>query len=270
MKSKLIIAVVIGVIIIMGLFDFMKRKKVVEPIHRLVWFELQIAPASYRFAIMPEQPILIGYEGENGEKGATMLIRYEHVPDVFERTVERVDALVRRSGIMGLPPSDPNRAFDDEAMVDQSVHVRVAYADNTRWASVYGADEIPHAVAGLIHESKALAKQIMQEQTSEAINGDTAQAFLEPEKNQAQKNAPSVIVKVKVLLSGEVTANGEKVTLQELGNILDDLKKEGGGVWYFRESPEQEPPASLVSTIEAVMDTIASRRLPVRLQPEEY
>jgi hypothetical protein len=270
MKPKLIITVILGALIIMGLFDFMKRKKVAEPIHRLVWFELQIAPASYRFAIMPEQPMLIGYEGENGEKGATMLIRYEHVPDVFERTVERVDALVRKSGIMGLPPSDPNRAFDDESMVDQSVHVRVAYADNTRWASVYGADEIPQAVAVLIHESKALAKQIMQEQTNEAIDGDTAQAFLEPEKNTAQKNAPSVIVKVKILLSGEITANGQKVSLQELGNILDDLKKEEGGVWYFRESPEQEPPESLVSTIEAVMDTIASRRLPVRLQPEEY
>jgi len=270
MKTKLIIAVVLGVLIIMGIFDFLKRKKVAEPIHRLVWFELQIAPASYRFAIMPEQPILIGYEGENGEKGATMLIRYEHVPDVFERTVERVDALVRKSGIVGLPPRNPDRAFDDSSMADQSVHIRIAYADNTRWASVYGADEIPQAVVGLIHDSKALARQIMQEQTNEAIDGDAAKAFLDPEKNRAQKHAPSVIVKVKVLLSGEITANGEKVTLKELGIILDDLKKEGGGVWYFRESPEQEPAKSLVSTIKGVMDAIATRSLPVRLQPEEY
>lgn len=270
MKPKLTIAVIIGALIIMGLFDFVKRKKAIEPIHRLVWFELQIAPASYRFAIMPEQPILIGYEGENGTKGATMLIRYEHVPNVYERTVERVDALVRKSGIMGLPPSHPNRAFDDTAMVDQSVHVRIAYADNTRWAAVYGADEIPQAVAVLIHDSKALAKQIMQEQTSETIDGDTAHAFLDPKTNAAQKNTPSVIVKVKVLLSGEITANGAKVTLKELGDLLDDLKKERGGVWYFRESPEQEPPEALVSTIKDVMDAIATRKLPVRLQPEEY
>ena len=270
MKPKLIIAAVLGVLIIMGLFDFVKRKKATEPIHRLVWFELQIAPASYRFAIMPEQPILIGYEGENGEKGATMLIRYENAPDVFERSVERVDALVRKSGIMGLSPSSPNLAFDDTAMIDQSVHIRIAYADNTRWAAVYGADEIPQAVAVLVHDSKALAKQIMQEQTSETIDGDTAHAFLDPEKNKAQKNAPSVIIKVKVLLSGEITANGTKVSLKELGNLLDDLKQEGGGVWYFRESPDQEPPDSLVSTIHDVMDVIASRKLPVRLQPEEY
>jgi hypothetical protein len=269
MKQKLVIVLVLGVIS-MGLFDFVKRKRVTEPIYRLVWFELQIAPAFYRFAIIPEQPILIGCEGENGEKGATMLIRYEHVPDVYERTVERVDTLVRKSGVMGLRPSRPNRAFDDAAMTDRSIHVRIAYADNTRWAAVYDADEIPQAVAVLVQESRALAKQIMQEQTSETIDGDRALAFLDPEMNTAQKNASSVIVRVKVFLSGVITANGERVTLEELDTLLEELKQKKGGVWYFRESPEQEPPKTLVQTIENVMDAIASRRLPVSMQPEEY
>lgn len=254
----------------MGIFDFVKRKKATEPIFRLVWFELEIAPASYRFAIMPEQPILISREGENGENGALMLIRYEHVPDVYDRTVEKVDALVRKSGVLNLPHSSPNRAFDDTAMTDQSVHIRIAYADNTQWASVYRAGEIPQAVAVLIQDSKALAKQIMQEQTSEKIDGDAARAFLDPEKNTAQKNTPSVIVKVKVFLSGEITANDTKVSLKELGILLDDLKQKNGGVWYFRELPDQEPPESLVPTIEDVLDAIASRNLPVKLQREEY
>lgn len=192
----------------MGIFDFRKQKKTDEVIYRLVWFELQIAPASYRFAIMPEQPILIGYEGEDGEKGATMLIRYEHVPDVYERTVEQVDTLVRRSGILDLPPENPAQAFDDTSMKHPSVHLRLAYADNTRWAGFYATDAIPEPVSILMRDTKALARQIMKEQTNEAIDGDTAHSFLKPEKNAAQKDAPSIIVKVKVLQSGRITANG--------------------------------------------------------------
>lgn len=270
MKLRATIVLIVGVLIVMGLFDFARRKKPESVIYRLVWFELQIAPASYRFAIMPDQPILIGYEGENGEKGATMLIRYEHVPDVYERTVEKVSALIKKSGILNLPQKNPAQAFADSSMSRSSVHVRLTYADNTRWAGVYTSDAIPEPVATLIRDTKELAKQIMKEQTSDTIDGDTAKGFLVPEKNAAQKDAPSIIVKVKVLQSGKITANGQEVTLAKLGTILDDLKQKDGGVWYFRESPEQEPPESLVTTIAHVMDAIASRRLAVRLQPEEY
>lgn len=270
MKAKLIIVVVLGVLVIMGLFDFMQRKKPTEPIYRLVWFELQIAPASYRFAIIPEQPILIGYEGQNGEEGATILIPYDHAPEVYERTVEMVDDIVKKCGIMELPLTRPEMAFADSSIEEPSVHIRLAYANDARWAGFFPLDGFPEPVAALIRDTKVLAKQTMQAQTSEVIDGDTAHSYLAPEKNTAQKNAPSVIVKVEVFLSGQITANGEKVTLKELDSLLDDLKQKNGGVWYYRESPEQEPPESLVSTIEDVMDAIASRKLPVRLQPEEY
>ena len=263
------IVITMGVIIL-GIFSFMNRQKPKNVIYRLVWFELQVAPASYRFAIMPKQPILIGYEGEDGEKGATMLIRYEHVPDVFERTVEKVDGLVKKSGILGLPPSNPDQAFADTAMTAPSIHIRIAYADNRRWAGFYSIDALPEAVVTLVQDTKILAKQIIQEQTGEKIDRETAHSFLDPEKNTAQKNAPSVIVKVKVLQSGKITANGQEVSLSELGTILDELKQKDGGVWYFREEPEQEPSESLTMTIESVIDAIASRKLPVQLQPEEY
>lgn len=270
MKTKVLIVIIIMGVIILGIFSFMNRQKAKNVIYRLVWFELQIAPASYRFAIMPEQPILIGYEGENGEKGATMLIRYEHVPDVFERTVEKVDGLVNKSGILSLPPSNPDQAFDDTAMTTPSIHIRIAYADNRRWAGFYSIDAPPEAVAALIQDTKVLAKQIIHEQTSEKIDGEAAHSFLDPEKNIAQKDAPSVIVKVKVLQSGKINVNGQEVSLSELGTILDDLKQKDGGVWYFREEPEHEPSESLTMIIESVLDAITSRELPVRLQPEEY
>jgi hypothetical protein len=155
-------------------------------------------------------------------------------------------------------------------MEEPSVHIRLAYADDNRWAGYYPLGDEPEAVRSLLRDTKALAKQLMQKQSNQIIDGDTAHSHLAPEKNAAQKDEPSVIVKVKIHLSGEITANGEKVTLAELGTTLDELKQENGGVWYFRESPEEEPPKSLDPTIEAVLDAITSRSLPVRLQPEEY
>ena len=74
---------------------------------------------------------------------------------------------------------------------------------------------------------------------------------------------------MKVLESGKITANDQEVSFSQLGAILDDLAQKNGGVWYFRENPEHEPPPSLVKTIESVLDAIAARRLPVRIQPEE-
>ena len=270
MKLKILIIIIITGVIILGIFSFLNRRKPKNVIYRLVLFELEIAPDSYRFAIMPAQPILIAYEGENGEKGTMMLIRYEHVPDVFDRTVEKVDGLVKKSGILRLPHSNSDKAFDDATMTSPSIHIRIAYADNSRWAGFYSIDAAPKAVNNLIQDTKVLAKQLMREQSNEKIDGETAQAFLDPEKNVAQKDVPSIIVKVKVFQSGKITANGKEVSLPELEEILDDLKQKDGGVWYFREEPDHEPPESLALTIEKVIDAITSRQLPVRLQPEEY
>jgi biopolymer transport protein ExbD len=271
MKRKLLLLVIVlGVLMFLSVFGFGKSKQPESIIYRLVWFELQVAPLSYRFAIIPEQPILIGFEGEDGEKGATMLIRYEHVPNVYERTVERVDNLVKKSGILTLRPTKPDQAFADFAMDSPSVHIRLAYADDTRWASVYDLNNIPEEVTRLIKDTKLLAKQIMREQSKQTINVDTAQEYLKQEKNTAQKDSPSIIVKVKVHKSGKISANGNEVTFSELCSILDDLKQKNGEVWYFREAPDKEPSESLLKTIKQVLDAITSRELPVHLQPDEY
>ncbi len=41
--------------------------------NQLIWFELQITPFAFRFAILPKQPILIGFIGKV-QKGLTLLI----------------------------------------------------------------------------------------------------------------------------------------------------------------------------------------------------
>jgi hypothetical protein len=270
MKTKLLVLFALAAVVLVAILLHKRRRKLPSVIYRLVWFELQVAPSSYRFAIMPEQPILIMFEGENGQEGAVMLIRYDHAPEAYEQTVERVDSIVKRSGVLNLRPLNPDQAFEDAAMESPSVHIRLAYADNTRWAGVYDMDNVPEAVSGLIHDTKSLAGQIMQEQSKEKINGDVARTYLEPEKNIAQAESIPIIVKVKVYQSGKISANGQEVTLGELAQILDDVKQKNGVVWYFRESPDKEPSEALDKIIKGVLDAIMGRDLPLRLQPTEY
>jgi hypothetical protein len=265
----LVILIVIGVLA-MGMFGLFKKKTYNVVTYRLVWFELQVAPFSYRFAIMPEQPILIGYEGENGEKGATMLIRYDHVPAVYDRTVEKISDLVQKSGVMKLLPNDSHIAFANASMDKPSVHVRIAYSDERRWASYYEMDKIPKEVESLIQETKKLAKQLMIEQSNEKISGEKAHEHLMPNRNIAQKESPAVVAKIRVRLSGKILVNEQAVSLSELGTILDELKTKNGAVWYFRESPEKEPPESTNKIIQQVLEAVTSRKLPIQLQPEEY
>lgn len=250
----------------MGLLDFFKRMKRNENvIYRLLWFEIQVTPFTFRFAILPEQPILIGYEGENGEKGKTMLIRYEHVPDVYESTVERVDVLVKESGVLELAPYNAEYAFSDDWIGKSAVHIRIAYADNTSWAGVFMLDELPKEINVLVQSLKELGKQIVLEQGSQKISAESAKTYIEPENNAAQKASPKVIVKINIDTSGKTFANGKEVTLLQLVEILDDLKNNNGCVWYSREAPDQEPSELVLGHIEKVLAAVADRELPIRL-----
>ena len=71
----------------------------------------------------------------------------------------------------------------------------------------------------------------------------------------------AAVLKLKVTAGGEIAADGRPVTLEELADRLAELKRAGGGVWYYRENPEGEPHPNAMKVIEL----IARHRLPVRL-----
>jgi hypothetical protein len=71
----------------------------------------------------------------------------------------------------------------------------------------------------------------------------------------------SKILKVKVTASGDITADGQPITLEQLAAKLSELKKAGGGVWYYRENARDEPHPNAVKVIELVIHN----KLPVRL-----
>ena len=69
------------------------------------------------------------------------------------------------------------------------------------------------------------------------------------------------VLKISVLKSGIILADGKEVSLDKLDSQLDRLAASGGEVWYHREAGQEEPPPEAME----VITRIADRRLPVSL-----
>jgi biopolymer transport protein ExbD len=84
-------------------------------------------------------------------------------------------------------------------------------------------------------------------------------------KNRQEGEKPDVeiskVLKVKVMASGEITADEKSVTLEQLASKLTELKQAGGVVWYHRENPGGEPHANAMK----VMELVVENKLPIRL-----
>jgi hypothetical protein len=79
-----------------------------------------------------------------------------------------------------------------------------------------------------------------------------------------EKSAVKVtkVLKIKVTARGDIICDGRDITLEQLATKLEALKRDGGGVWYHREHPEEEEPHP---NAEKVFELITDNRLPVRL-----
>lgn len=94
------------------------------------------------------------------------------------------------------------------------------------------------------------------------ITGETALDLVRADR----PTEDGAVVEVRIERSGRISADGVEVDLVELEEILDDLAREEGMVWYSRESPAEEPTHAQGQAIDRVMEAIIRRRLPLRLQ----
>jgi len=80
------------------------------------------------------------------------------------------------------------------------------------------------------------------------------------QKDQTAK--PDVnTIKVTVSARGDITADGQPSSLDQLSAMMADLKKANGTVLYHREDPEGEPHPNAMK----VMQLVADNQLPIRL-----
>lgn len=72
---------------------------------------------------------------------------------------------------------------------------------------------------------------------------------------------PEVVLRVSVLQSGKLLADGTEVTLGDLDNRMGRLKSRNGVLWYYREGSRGEPPAVALE----VMNLVVKHQLPVSM-----
>ena len=69
------------------------------------------------------------------------------------------------------------------------------------------------------------------------------------------------ILKISVLQSGKIFLDGKESSMAQVEENLDQLKKKGGEVWYFREAGQQSAPPVAMQVVRMVV----AKRIPITL-----
>ena len=73
-----------------------------------------------------------------------------------------------------------------------------------------------------------------------------------------------VILKVSLLQSGKILADGAEIPLDGLDARLAQVRSRSGVVWYYREGAQAEPPPAAME----VMKLVVKHSLPVSMSSE--
>jgi hypothetical protein len=122
----------------------------------IVWFEIQVAPFEFRLAVLPGQPVLFGYSEAEGQPGATWLLRTKENPDAAKAFAAGLSDVLRLHPVWKSEPNESARCFQVEALKTPSLHVRLAWADGTRWATFHLLDAIPPRMAEFVAACRRL------------------------------------------------------------------------------------------------------------------
>jgi len=69
------------------------------------------------------------------------------------------------------------------------------------------------------------------------------------------------ILKISVFQSGKILLDGKESSVALVEESLDQLKKKGGEVWYFREAGQQAAPPVAMQVVRMVV----AKRIPITL-----
>jgi len=237
---------------------------------RLVWFELQVCPHEFRFAVLPGQPVLFGYRPEGQHKGRTILLPYAGNEELADSLIASLESLVRANHIFDTPPNAPDRTFHKDTTGAASLHIRIVCASGKRWASMYALNDVPPNVRTLLEQSKQLGLDVLGPAQSRAISGERAMELVNTGARAQAKEPSATVARVKVTPSGQIRLNGTPVDAGELSEALRQLKDEGGEVWYYRERPHQEPSPEVNVTIQSILHLVTELGLPIKLSQTDF
>ena len=122
----------------------------------LAWFEVQECPHEFRFAILPNQPLLFGCHPEPGAEVCTWLLAPGQDAALVRTLIGKLGQLVQLHHVLAPLPQSPTNAFSPSAMATPSLHLRVAFGPDRSWQSCYDGNHIPATILAFYDDVKAL------------------------------------------------------------------------------------------------------------------
>lgn len=125
---------------------------------RLTWFELEICIFQLRLAVVPGESMLYGFKTQDG-KIDSVSVPYAGNEQRLDSLLQSLHWLILANNILETPEIMPRAAFRMRAMNADSVHLRIAYSDGRKWASMYLPAEVPANVQAFLDQARFLAEQ---------------------------------------------------------------------------------------------------------------
>ena len=166
-----------------------------SPWGKLDWFELQITPHVFRFAVLPNQPVLIGFGTVATQptpsepiveqvKPATYLISPATNSVQVDLIVSLLDDLIEKHQVFQSPSHEPHKTFQDVYLHVPSLHLRIGYGTR-RWQSWYakGDGNLPENIREFMAACYGLGMLTAKSVQGKSISGDEALRQLHTEKD---------------------------------------------------------------------------------------
>lgn len=222
------------------------------PWGNLEWFELQIAPFTLRFSVLPGTAIMYSKDIYDKERGITAILARDDpkAPAV----IKALDALIREHRLMESIPNEPQKTFQVETVKTPSVHMRIGYGTdgqgrNRRWQSYYRSDNLPPNVKAFIEACRKLGDGLVQ-------SGGPRMS----EEEFLRQASGKEVAKIKITAEGDIYLNGRPASLAQVMTELKRLKEADGTVLFYREPPEEGSQGKAVA-VDAVTQKIKELKL---------
>lgn len=240
----------------------------------ITWFEMQIAPFTFRFAVAAGKEVLFSDNAPNSRHPQETFVLEER-SDLF---LSALTAMAAGYGdVFGGPQTAPDRCFTQDMMQQPSFHLRVAWDNHYRWASMYPLNQLPPRVRQLFEDSRAVFEQVVAQIPTQRGSADEAHGVLDRVEQQQRLDerlqraqAAGAVARIKVLQNGDAYLNGRKMRVRRIISTLKDIQAKEGVVIYFREQPERDPTPAAEKTFKALLDEVSALRLPIMLSRTDF
>jgi hypothetical protein len=126
---------------------------------KLDWIEIEEAPQISRIFLAAGKQFLISFPAPRGKKPVVFL--GGPLPASSEAFwLGQFDFIIRCDRVLETPPHDPELCFTPAASTQPSLHMRLSYGSQRRWASRYLPSDIPGNIASFHADAVRVARRM--------------------------------------------------------------------------------------------------------------